>query len=241
MRFLLFLTIFTMLSTSHRLLPAAEEGITLPAGTWELHGSARLRGQSTAENFWLRLLPSDLAFGHNRVLQIVYTPPVPAVLGGTHLFDTPFLLMDPQSRLMAWNDRGSNSLMQPAVGMYVVSRDRTPSDHTNIVIEEKKITVNRGWDRSVTPLLLALLWRTESTASLPCVDLFGDEPTTTLAWHGSTIICGSDTWQVTADAQGHLVHLRDAQGVDLVTVSQWLACGTPAAPSAKSEPSAGAK
>ncbi len=238
-----------LLACQGRMLAAEDLSPALPAGTWEVHGNAKLRGQSLADRFWLRLLPADPVYGRNRILQVVYTPPPATALGGTRLSDTPFVLLDPHSRLMAWNDRGSSSQMQPAAGMYVVGRDRTPSDDTNIVIDEKKLSVERGWDRSLAPLLLALLWRTESTASFPCVDLFGDEPTTTLSWHGPLVTCGQDTWQVMADANGRLAKLLDAQGGELVSVSAWLAsgtasgtaAGTAASPTSSSEKSSGAK
>jgi hypothetical protein len=230
-----------MFACPGRMLAAEDLSPALPSGTWEVHGKAKLRGQDVAARFWLRLLPTDPVYGRNRILQVVYTPPPPAALGGTHLSDTPFVLLDPRSRLMAWNDRGSSSQMQPATGMYIVGRDRTTSDDTNIIVDEKKFSVERGWDRSLVPLLLALLWQAESTASLPCVDLFGDAPTTMLSWHGPLVTCGQDTWRVVADANGRLAKLLDAQGGELVSVSAWLATGTVASPTSSSEKSSGAK
>ena len=240
--FLLMCAIVAMLGTS-QVIPAVEDsGLVLPPGTWECHGTARLRGQTTAERFWLRLLPADPAYGNNRIVQVVYTPPLPTVLGGTHLSDTPFWLLDPRTRLMAWNDRGTSSQMQPAPGAYQVTRERTPSDHTDIVLDEKKFTVNRGWDRTATPLLLALSWRVGTSVTLPCIDLFGDEPETTVSWQGPQVMVGADTWNVIPDDHGRLAKLQDAQGVDVVTITAWLATGTPAATLATpAEKTAGAK
>ena len=212
-----------------RLSAADDSGISLPTGTWECHGTAKLRGQSDAERFWLRLKPTDAAYGHLRIVEVVYTPPTPAMLGGTHLSDTPFWLLDTRTRLMAWNDRGTSSQMQPSAGVYQVTRDRTPSDQTDIVLNEKKFAVNRGWDRTAAPLLLALSWRADTDLMVPCVDLFGDEPDTTLSWHGPEVHVGSDTWKVTADEHGRLAKLHDAQGGEVVSVTAWLATGISAA------------
>lgn len=240
MRLMSLLCGILVLSAALCVLPAADDsGIVLPAGTWEFHGTAKLRGQTAPERFWLRLLPTDPVYGHNRIVQVLYTPPVAAVLGGTHLSDTPFWLLDSRTRLMAWNDRGTSSQMQPATGAYQVTRERTPSDHTDILLDEKKITVNRGWDRTATPLLLALAWRADTTMTLPCVDLFGDEAETTISWKGTNVMFGSDTWKVTPDGQGRLAKLHDAQGAEVVAVVAWLATGAPL--TSPTEKSAGAK
>jgi len=234
--------LFVALSALHLLSAAEDSGIVLPAGTWECHGTAKLRGQTAPERFWLRLLPTDPAYGHNRIVEVVYTPPVAAVLGGTHLSDTPFWLLDPRTRLMAWNDRGTSSQMQPAAGAYQVTRERTPSDHTDIVLDEKKISANRGWDRTATPLLLALAWRADTTMTVPCIDLFGDEPETTVSWHGSQVMFAGDAWKIIPDEHGRLAKLQDAQGADVVTVAEWLAVGAPAViPALLKEKPAGAK
>jgi len=212
-------------------------GITWPAGIWECHGTARLRGQTTSERFWLRLMPSDKTYGRNRILQVVYTPPLPAELGGTHLADAPFWLLDPHARLIAWNDRGSSSQMQPDAGAYVVSRERTPTDHTDMIMDEKRFTVDRGWDRTAAPLLLAMTWRADSVAvAMPCIDLFGDAPLSTIAWNGAqvTLETGAtkESWQVQPDAEGRLAKLTDAKGVELVNITQWLATGPTSRPAA---------
>lgn len=226
MRSILFLCASLIAFSLQSKLAAAEDsGISLPVGTWEFHGTAKLRGQATAEKFWLRLKPTDAAYGHNRIVEVVYTPPTPATLGGTHLSDTPFWLLDPRSRLMAWNDRGTSSQMQPSAGVYQVTRDRTSTDHTDMVLDEKKFEVNRGWDRTAAPLLVALSWRADTDLTVPCVDLFGDQPLTTISWHGPEVHVGSDTWKVTADEHGRLAKLHDAQGGEVVSVTAWLATG----------------
>ena len=227
MRLFLFLFGILIAFSSKQVLSAAEEtGLALPSGIWECHGTAKLRGQTTASRFWIRILPPDATYGHHRIVQVVYTPPVPATLGGTHLSDTPYWLLDTRTRLMAWNDRGTSSLMQPAAGAYQVTRERTPSDDTNIVLDEKKFTVSRGWDRTAAPLLLALSWRLNTELVLPCIDLFGNEPDTTISWHGPQVHLGSDTWTVLADEQGRLAKLLDASGAEVLSVTAWLASGT---------------
>lgn len=225
-QFLFLLMVMVAFSTPQALSAADNTGIDLPAGIWECHGTATLRGQPTASRFWIRLLSPDATYGHNRIVQVVYTPPIPATLGGTHLSDTPYWLLDTRTRLMAWNDRGTSSLMQPAAGAYQVTRDRTPSDDTNIVLDEKKFTVSRGWDRTAAPLLVALSWRTNTEFVLPCIDLFGNEPDTTISWQGPQVHLGSDKWTVVADEHGRLAKLQDASGAEMVSVTAWLASGT---------------
>ena len=227
MRLFLFLSMAMVSFSAQQALSAAEEtGIALPAGTWECHGTAKLRGQTTASRFWFRLLPPDATYGQNRIVQVVYTPPSPATLGGTHLSDTPYWLLDTRTRLIAWNDRGTSSMMQPAAGAYQVTRERTPSDDTNIVLDEKKFTVSRGWDRTAAPLLVALSWRVNSEITLPCIDLFGNEPDTTISWQGPQVHMGSNRWSVVADQHGRLAKLMDASGAEVVSVTAWLASGT---------------
>ncbi len=194
---------------------------TLPRGSWECHGTARLRGQAEAQRFWLRLMPPDKQYGGNRVLQVVYTPPGPAALGGTHLADVPFLLLDDRARLVAWNERTGMSLTAPGAA-YRVTRDRTPDDRTDIVTDVRDIPGDRGWDRTIAPLLLALAWRTATAAELPLVDLYGDEPAATVSWNGPTVHLGGTDLRIEPDAKGRLARMVDGQGTPLVTVSTWL-------------------
>ena len=201
----------------------------LPAGTWECHGTVRLRGQEKPQQFWLRLLPPDKEFAGNRVLQVVYTPPDTAALGGTHLADVPFILLDSNSRVMAWNDRKGMSQMTPGkagTATYVVSRDRTPTDHTEIVADEKTIPGARGWDRTLAPLLLTLVWRPDQKMQIPCVDLFADEAVSTVTWNGPVVSLAGQTLQVEADATGQVKRLVDAHGDARVTITAWLKEGS---------------
>ena len=197
----------------------------LPEGTWECHGVARLRGQEKLQQFWLRLLPPDKEFAGNRVVQVVYTPPGTAALGGTHLTDVPFILLDAHSRILAWNDRKGMSQMTPGkagTATYVVSRDRTPTDHTQIVTDEKTIPGERAWDRTLAPLLLTLAWRPQQNVMLPCVDLFGDETISTVSWNGPAVSLAGQDLQVEADASGRVKRLVDVHGDPLVTITAWL-------------------
>ncbi len=202
----------------------------LPDGTWECHGTVRLRGQEQAERFWLRLLPPDKEFAGNRVLQIVYTPSPASALGGTHLADVPFVLLDGNARVMAWNDRAGMSQVTPGkagTATYVASRDRTPTDHTEIVTDERIIPGERGWDRTLAPVLLALVWRADQKLLLPCVDLFADEPTATIAWDGPAVTLAGQQLRVEPDTGGRLKRLVDAQGTPVVTITDWLKEGPP--------------
>jgi hypothetical protein len=206
--------------------PAAE--LAVPVGTWSCHGTAILRGQTTAERFWLRLLPPDQKFGGNRVLQVVYSPPPAQALGGTHLADVPFLLLDEQARVVAWNERSGLSQAAPgttAAATWVVQLDRTPENHTELVSQERQVPGPRGWDRSIAPLLLAMVWRADSSADLPLVDLFGDEPPATCAWKGTQVTLGKQNLTVEADSAGRLKRLVDTSGSPVVVIQEWLSAG----------------
>jgi hypothetical protein len=209
-----------------RWVQAAEA--VLPAGTWSCHGTATLRGQTAAERFWLRLLPPDRAFGGNRVLQVVYTPPPAQALGGTHLADVPFLLLDEQARVVAWNERSGLSHAAPgstAATTWIVQLDRTPENHTELVSQERQVPGPRGWDRSIAPLLLAMVWRADTTAQLPVVDLFGDEPPAVCSWNGAQVTLDQQKLTIEADTAGRLRRLVDVTGSPLVVVQEWLATG----------------
>ena len=201
---------------------------SLPAGTWSCHGTAILRGQLVPERFWIRLLPPDPSFGGHRVLQVVYTPSPPQALGGTHLADVPFLLLDDQARIVAWNERTGVSQAAPgstAAATWVVTLDRTPENHTELVSEQRQVPGPRGWDRSIAPLLLALSWRVGTRAELPLVDLFGDESAARCAWDGTSVSLDKQVLTVEPDADDRLKRLVDANGSPLVVVQEWLSSG----------------
>ena len=209
------------------LASAAEFG--LPTGTWSCHGTAILRGQGAPERFWLRLLPPEPSFGGHRVLQVVYSPPPPQALGGTHLADVPFLLLDDQARIVAWNERSGLSQAAPgstAAATWVVTLDRTPENHTELVSQQRQVPGPRGWDRSIAPLLLALSWRAGTRADLPLVDLFGDQAPARCTWNGTAVNLDQEALTVEPDADGRLKRLIDAKGTPLVVVQDWLSSGT---------------
>lgn len=200
---------------------ASAELPTLPAGVWECHGTARLRGQTEAQRFWLRLMPPDRQYGGNRVLQVVYTPPDAAALGGTHLADVPFVLLDEHARVVAWNERSGMSQTAPGAA-YRVTRDRTPDDRTDIVTDVRDVSGERGWDLTIAPLLLALTWRTASAAELPLVDLYGDAPASSVSWNGPSVRLAGAELRIEPDARGRAARVVDGQGTHLVAVSTWL-------------------
>jgi hypothetical protein len=197
----------------------------LAPGLWECHGQVRLRGQSVAEPFWFRLLPSDPKFGGNRLLQLVYTPPPAAILDGTHLADAPFLLLDAHARLVAWNDRAGMSQIAPGpagTATYVATRDRTPNDQSTVTTHERRLGGERGWELSVAPLLLALVWRQDSQAELPCVDLYGDAPSAIVRWHGTEVAIADQVFTISADPQGRLQRLGRPGEPPVLTITAWL-------------------
>ena len=189
------------------LASAAEFG--LPTGTWSCHGTAILRGQGAPERFWLRLLPPEPSFGGHRVLQVVYSPPPPQALGGTHLADVPFLLLDDQARIVAWNERSGLSQAAPgstAAATWVVTLDRTPENHTELVSQQRQVPGPR--------------------ADLPLVDLFGDQAPARCTWNGTAVNLDQEALTVEPDADGRLKRLIDAKGTPLVVVQDWLSSGT---------------
>lgn len=198
---------------------------TLAPGTWECHGQVRLRGQTTAEPFWLRLQPSDPKFAGNRLLQVVYTPPPATVLGGTHLADAPFLLLDDRARLVAWNDRAGMSQVAPGPAgsaTYVATRDRTPNDQSTVITHERRQGGERGWDLSAAPLLLAIVWRQGSQAELPCLDLYGEAAPASVRWHGTEVAIGDQTFTITPDSQGRLQSFAHPGEPPVLTITSWL-------------------
>ena len=218
--------LLTLFAAADMRAMAAE--VSLPSGTWSCHGTVALRGQASLERFWLRLLPPDSAFGGHRVVQVVYTPPPPLALGGTHLADVPFLLLDDEARIVAWNERSGLSQAAPgstAAATWVVTLDRTPENHTEIVSQQRQVPGPRGWDRSIAPLLLALVWRTGTRSALPLVDLFGDEPASQCAWDGTSVTMGKQLLTVEPDADGRLKRLIGDNGSPLVVVQEWLSTG----------------
>jgi hypothetical protein len=142
----------------------------LPAGTAEIHGSW------AGQPYWARVLPADPHYGGQRLLQLSWPPPPPASIGGVRLVDCPFVLLDAQGRVVAWNGRDSLSQAMPgAPDGYQVSReiDEGSGEDAHAVEHKRIIHGPRGWDLQLAPLLLALTWHDGSAAAVPIVDLFG--------------------------------------------------------------------
>jgi hypothetical protein len=216
------------------LLPAwatAADGLPPPAapaaGTLEISGS--LHGQP----FWAHLLPPDAKFGGKRVLQLVYTPPTPETLAGAHLVDCPFVLLDDQLRVLAWNGRDSlsNAQYDPKAGAYRVTREVMvkQGEDERPVPEDRTILGQPGWELRLAPVLLALGWSATTTAQVRAVDLFGPRHGEALqvSWAEGKVLVGGLAWTAEADAEGRLRRLTDAQGVVVVEVKARSAGGKP--------------
>lgn len=210
--------------------PAAPPPAAPPAGTLEIHGS--LHGQP----FWARLLPPDAKYGGNRVLQLVYTPPTPEALAGAHLVDCPFVLLDGQLRVVAWNDRDSLSkaVHDAKTGAYRVTREVMvkEGDDQRPVPEDRVVPGQPGWDLRLAPVLLALGWKAGGAAQARAVDLFGPRHTEALqvSWTEGKVLAGGQAWTAEADADGRLKRLTDAQGAVVIEVKAWPAGGKADAP-----------
>ncbi len=200
---------------------AAATAVTLPnvdAPQQELHGTF------AGQRFWARLTPADKQFGNNRVMQLVYTPPIAAELGGAHLSDCPFLLVDPHMRVVAWNGRDSGSKAVPAAPSgYAITRETTIGDGVDkrIDLVARTLAGERGWDLRIAPVLLAIGWRPTGTASVRVVDLFGPRSaeSMTLTWNDTAVTIAGIMYTVVADEAGRLKSLNAADGSAVLTVA----------------------
>jgi hypothetical protein len=194
-------------------------------GVIELHGT--VGGQP----FWARLLTRDKQFGNRRVLQLVWEPPSPDRLGGCHLSDCPFVLLDDAARVIAWNNREGLSQAAPAAPSgYQVTRELTQGegDAARITSDARTIRGDVGWDLQLAPLLLALTWKAGGEGSVRIVDLFGTRAQDHLAavWHGERAELAGEPLAVSADQHGHLHRLTDAAGAVRLEIAEWTADGS---------------
>ena len=205
-------------------LPAADLLPTAPSGPVELHGLFH------GERFWARLNPPEARFGGHRMLELLYSPPTPAAVAGAHLVDCPFLLLDERLRLMAWNGRDTTQQVLPTARGYRVVRelerpievgkDSAPDSVPDS--DERDITMPRGWDERLVPVLLALAWRTGSRGEVPIADLFGPPAAaSTVSWQDRAVVIGGRPHQATADASGRLARLDDAAGTVVLSITAW--------------------
>jgi hypothetical protein len=186
----------------------------------EVHG--RLDGQP----FWARLLAPDATFNHHRVLQLVYAPPAPEAVAGARLADCPFVLIDGNARVVAWNGRDSLSQVVPAAPSgYSVVRELSTGegDAASLSSDKRTIRGERGWDLHLAPLLLALTWTAGATGEVAVVDLFGAREKDALraSWNGEKVTIGGDGYTAAADGQGRLARLVDALGMARIEVDGW--------------------
>jgi hypothetical protein len=152
------------------------------------------------------------------MLQIVYTPPPPASLGGTHLADCPFVLVDGAGRIIAWNERLGQSEAQRQNGGYRILLDRTPADHLAIETVTVEVTGPPAWDLGLAPLLLALGWKAGGSASVPVRDLYGDRGTGTVSWEDATVTLAGRACRIEPSAAGRLARLTALPGDLLLTI-----------------------
>jgi hypothetical protein len=203
------------LIASDELLPTA------PAGTLEMHGIC------DGNRFWMRLNPPDAAYGNQRMLELVYTPPAPEKLAGTHLPDAPFLLLDDRLRMIALNGRDTMSRALADARGYQVTRelerrtengaDVTPSS------DDRRIAGPSGWDERLAPLLLVLAWSAGSRGEMPIYDLFGAAPVpSAISWRDQQVLIAGRSYRAVADAAGRLARLEDAAGAPALIVTAWI-------------------
>ncbi len=212
----LFLLLLATYSSATTTLSAGEA--LIDATQQELHGT--FAGQP----FWARLTQPDKQFGNNRVLHLVYTPPSAADLDGAHLSDCPFLLLDQQLRIVAWNGRDTGTQAVPAAPTgYSITREVSvvEGDDKRIDLQQRSITGERGWDLRAAPILLALGWRRGSTLSVRAIDLFGPRhgEALTVTWQDAAVTIAGTAYTAVSDEQGRLKSLTAADGAVLISVS----------------------
>lgn len=215
LRLLTCVCVLAMAAAGDDLLPKA------PAGRVELHGV------HDGARFWMRLNPPDAAYGNQRMLELVYTPPTPERLAGTHLPDAPFLLLDDRLRLVAWNGRDTMSRVLAGARGYQVTREleQATEDKKDVApsSDERVVVGARGWDERLAPLLLALVWSAGSRGEVPIYDLFGAAPGPSAAsWRDQQVLIAGRSYHAVADANGRLTRLDDAAGSAALTVTAWI-------------------
>ncbi len=196
----------------------ASEPALIHAGVIEFHGT--LKGQP----FWAKLLPPDRQFGGNRVLQLVYTPPTAAETGDASLVDHPFILLDAQARVVAWNGRESLTQALPDGGgkAYRVQRELDLGSTEVVRSDARVVSPGRAWELSVAPLLLALTWKAAGQGDVPVVDLFGPRHADlmTATWSGTAASLAGMDWVVSPDAHGFVAGLTAADGRPILIVTE---------------------
>ncbi len=185
---------------------------TLAKPDQELHGT--WNGQP----FWARLRSADARFGGKRALEVVYTPPAPEALGRVVVSDCPFVLVDDQLRVIAWNGRDTASQVVPNARPpgYKVTRDVVVGEGGE-QHNDPQVRVLAGaiaWDLHLAPLELALAWHAGGNGQTRLVDLFGTRAADPLAltWTGPQVSIAGESFSVEAAADGSLKKLLDAKG-----------------------------
>lgn len=202
----------------------APAGVDLPAladGQRELHGTFG------GERFWARLKPRQDRFGGKRVLELVYTPPIPEELGGTILDPHPFILVDDRLLVHAWLERGSRLTKaqwgaDPAGYEVVREGERVIGDE--VFPDEQRLVVESppAWDLRVAPVLLAFAWRAGTSGRAPLVDLYGprSDEELSIAWDGTRVEIAGVLHRVEPDADGRLERLLLASGKEVLQVAE---------------------
>jgi hypothetical protein len=191
----------------------------LAAAEQELHGT--WGGQP----FWARLRSADARFGGKRALEVVYTPPAPETIERVVLSDCPFVLVDDQLRVIAWNGRDTASQVVPSAKPpgYKVTRDVLVGEGGE-QRNDPQVRVLAGspaWDLHLAPLLLALAWHAGGAGQTRLVDLFGARAADQLAlsWSGAQVTLAGAACTAEPAADGSLKRLLDAQGKAVLEVT----------------------
>jgi len=173
-----------------------------------------LSGVFDGKPLWARWLPKDPAFDHQRVLQVVYAPPAPAQLDHVQLSDCPFILLDAEARIVAWNGRSTASAVVSTTKGYRITRELDIPNDQQLRHDERVLTTPKTWDLRLVPLHLALVWSAKGSGTASAVDLFATKPgaPVVITWSPGRLTVGPATWRPHPDGAGHLHQLFDSEG-----------------------------
>ncbi|TVR41098.1 MAG: hypothetical protein EA402_13260 [Planctomycetota bacterium] len=221
---------------------AAEEGAH-PAPAMISAEQLELHGELYGQPFWARILKADQQFGGHRVMKLVYIPPKPEDIGGTHLVDHPYILLDRQARIIAWNERGQGlSAVEYRQRGYAVLHERSELHDGHLAPVQKRFNLSHPeptWDAHLAPILLALTWRPDLPRTrIPAAAFFSEAdsiPLHRVRIDGANIILpGNLSLRAEADTQGRLARLVDENDQVIFSVSTWLS-DSPASAESDSE------
>ena len=190
---------------------------TIAAEQIELHGTL------AGEPYWARLLVVDKT--GTRVMQLVYTPPKSEELAGTVLRDCPFLRVDANLRLLAWDGREGLSQIQRVDQPpgYLIEREVATADAEDQALHSKRRTIGAplAWDLRLAPILVAMSWKAKTSAAVRLIDFYGPRiaERLVLSWKDAEVVIAGQRFTAVDDGNGGLKRLMDPEGKVVLDVA----------------------